>query len=54
MSEEFKPLELAKKSKTFCILPWIHQYVGPPGDVKPCCVYEHQQEIGNLKKNRPL
>lgn len=51
MNNEFTPLELAKKSKTFCILPWIHQYVGPPGDVKPCCVYEHGAEIGNLKKN---
>ena len=30
---EWNPLELAKKSETFCILPWIHQYVGPPGDI---------------------
>lgn len=48
---EFNPLELAKKSKTFCITPWIHQYVGPAGDVKPCCVFEHTAEIGNLKDN---
>jgi len=51
MNTEFNPLELAKKSRTFCILPWIHQYVGPPGDVKPCCVYEHKEQIGSLKQN---
>ena len=47
----FNPLEKAKTSRTFCILPWIHQYVGPPGDVKPCCVYEHKEQIGSLKEN---
>lgn len=45
------PLEKAKSSKTFCILPWIHQYVGPPGDVKPCCLYLQDQDIGSLKEN---
>lgn len=48
---EFNPIELAKKSKTFCIYPWIHQYVGTTGDVKPCCVFEHNDELGNLKNN---
>lgn len=51
MSENFDPLDMAKKSKTFCILPWIHQYVGPKGDIKPCCVYDLNAEIGNLKTN---
>jgi MoaA/NifB/PqqE/SkfB family radical SAM enzyme len=45
------PLEKAKSSKTFCILPWLHQYVGPPGDVKPCCLYEQDMQIGDLKQN---
>ena len=49
--KEFDPLLMAKKSKTFCIFPWIHQYIGPPGDVKPCCVYDGLKEIGSLKKN---
>lgn len=48
---EWNPLELAKKSETFCILPWVHQYVGPPGDVKPCCVYKHDESLGSLKEN---
>ena len=51
MTTEFNPVEQAKQSKTFCITPWIHQYVGPAGDVKPCCVFEHTAEIGNLKDN---
>jgi len=45
------PLEKAKNSKTFCIYPWVHQYVGPPGDVKPCCVYQQDEELGSLKEN---
>lgn len=45
------PLEKAKTSKTFCIYPWVHQYVGPPGDVKPCCVYLQDMQLGSLKEN---
>lgn len=48
--EKFNPLELAKSSKTFCVFPWIHQYIGPPGDVKPCCVYDNDKELGSLKE----
>lgn len=45
------PLEKAKSSKTFCIYPWVHQYVGPPGDVKPCCVFLQDEQVGDLKQN---
>jgi len=48
---DFNPVEMAKNSKTFCIFPWIQQYIGPPGDVKPCCVYDNKAEIGSLKEN---
>lgn len=44
------PLEKAKKSETFCIYPWVHQYIGPPGDVKPCCVFHQDEELGSLKQ----
>jgi radical SAM protein with 4Fe4S-binding SPASM domain len=47
----WNPLEKAKSSPTFCILPWIHQYVGTGGDVKPCCIYNPDSELGNLKKH---
>lgn len=45
------PLDKAKQSKTFCIYPWVHQYIGPPGDVKPCCVYHQDEQLGSLKEN---
>lgn len=58
METQFNPLELAEKSKTFCVLPFIHQYVGPGGDVTPCCVFNSDykfagsaQPLGNLKEN---
>jgi len=42
----------ALESKTFCIYPWMHQYVGPQGEVKPCCLYDpNGKGIGNLKDN---
>jgi len=40
---------LPKDRPYFCVAPWVHQYVGPPGDVKPCCVYQHDKSLGNLK-----
>lgn len=51
MIKNFNPIDLATTSKTFCIFPWIHQYVGPAGDVKPCCVYDNNKELGSLKQN---
>ena len=47
---EWNPKQKALESKTFCVLPWMHQYVGPPGDVKPCCAYDHRYDIGSLKE----
>jgi hypothetical protein len=55
---DFNPLEQAKNSKTFCVLPWVHQYVGPPGDVTPCCVFNsdhnfngNPEPLGSLKND---
>ena len=25
-------------SETFCILPWIHLFIGNTGEMKPCCI----------------
>ena len=44
-------VEKAKNSKTFCIYPWMHQYVGPMGDVKPCCIFKQDMELGSMKEN---
>jgi len=51
MNENFDPIELAKNSKTFCIYPWIQQYVGTAGNIQPCCIYRHGADLGNLKEN---
>lgn len=48
---KWNPLQKAENSNTFCVFPWIHQYVGTLGDVKPCCVYDHKTDLGNLKEN---
>lgn len=39
-------------SETFCILPWIHQFVHTNGDVLPCCVADYKSPLGNVKKNK--
>jgi radical SAM protein with 4Fe4S-binding SPASM domain len=38
-------------SKTFCILPWIHFYANPDGNVLPCCIGDHNTPLGNVQKN---
>jgi len=38
-----------KISKSFCILPWIHLYVGPNGNTYPCCIVDWRENIGNVK-----
>ena len=49
---DLTPIEKALASKTFCIYPWIHQYVGPGGEVKACCIYEpNGNGLGNMKTN---
>jgi MoaA/NifB/PqqE/SkfB family radical SAM enzyme len=37
-------------SKTFCILPWIHFYANPDGNVLPCCIGDHRLPLGNVQK----
>ena len=38
-------------SNTFCILPWIHFYANPDGNVLPCCIGDHRLPLGNVQKN---
>lgn len=38
-------------SKTFCVYPWIHQFIDANGLVKPCCIYDHMASLGSLKEN---
>ena len=39
-----------KKQDTFCILPWIHLYVGPDGNVLPCCRSDQQYPMGSVNE----
>lgn len=44
--EEF----LLKKSKTFCIYPWVHIHAYPNGDVYPCCMADMDTgKLGNCR-----
>ncbi len=34
-----------------CMLPWIHLYVNPQGQIGTCCEFNEQHELGNLTTN---
>lgn len=44
-------LQRLTESKSFCMLPWVHQHAYPDGRVYPCCLADYWHPIGNLKKN---
>lgn len=33
---------------TFCVLPWMHLYVGPDSNVLPCCVADQKLPMGSI------
>lgn len=40
---------LLEDSKKFCMYPWVHLHAWPTGDAYPCCMAEHDGDIGNTK-----
>ena len=42
------PVNLSIKQDTFCVLPWMHLYIGTDGNVLPCCLADHQFSMGNI------
>jgi radical SAM protein with 4Fe4S-binding SPASM domain len=44
----FLPTTGTSKQDTFCVLPWIHLYVGTDGNVLPCCQADHRYPMGNV------
>ena len=48
--DDWEPLKLAKESKTFCVMPWIHQFTNQVSKVKLCCL-DSDKPIGDLSKN---
>lgn len=47
--EEVEYAPIQKIQDTFCVLPWMHLYVGTDGNVLPCCVADHQHPMGNIE-----
>jgi len=45
--EQYKLTE----SKTFCMMPWVHQHAFPDGRAYPCCFSEYWHPVGDLRKN---
>lgn len=50
VDDEYVKLQ-SKKTDTFCVLPWIHLYIGTDGNVLPCCQSNHQSSMGNIEDN---
>jgi MoaA/NifB/PqqE/SkfB family radical SAM enzyme len=44
-------IEELKKSKSFCILPWIHSRINQDGNVYPCCKMSSFYLYGSVYKN---
>lgn len=38
------------KQDTFCILPWMHLYIGPDSNVLPCCVADQKYPMGSISE----
>ena len=48
--DKWDPLKLAKESKTFCVLPWVHQFTDQMNNIHLCCL-DHADPIGKLSSN---
>lgn len=53
-SDSFTIPAIQNQTDTFCPLPWMHLYVGPDGNVLPCCVADHRYPMGNIEQDTPL
>jgi len=40
------------KSKTFCVLPWIHLNISPVGEVFPCAIGNYAHPLANVQNNK--
>jgi hypothetical protein len=43
---------LLNKSKTFCMLPWIHLHTGPTGIAGPCCLSKAVSTVDGIGNSR--
>lgn len=42
--------DILKKSKTFCIAPWVSIHHWPDGKTYPCCLWNSREPVGNLNE----
>ena len=42
------------KTKTFCMMPWVHMHVWPAGKTFPCCMADPNCDIGNTNEKSLL
>ena len=40
--------EILKKSKTFCLAPWLSIHTWPDGKTYPCCLWNSGDPVGNI------
>ena len=40
--------QVNKYNDTYCVLPWMHVYVGTNGDVLPCCQADQNKPLGSI------
>ena len=45
---KLQPEQMHSKD-TFCVLPWMHLYIGPDGNVLPCCRSDRSFPMGNIQ-----
>lgn len=38
----------------FCVMPWMHIHTRPSGDVSPCCIWDTEIPLGNIKKEKVI
>lgn len=48
--QEFKRITNTNKD-TFCVLPWMHLYVGTDSNVLPCCVADKNYPLGKVTEH---
>jgi len=40
--------KIPEPTDTFCILPWMHLYIGPDSNIMPCCMSDKEFPLGSI------
>src|SRR5579864_1540050 len=54
MTEQTITRDLVERSKTFCMMPWVHLHITQYGTVTPCCQtsWEEKDAFGNINNEK--